>query len=253
MSTTSSVGGERRRRVLEDLIEQDGSLRLTDAARRLGVSEMTVRRDLADLEVAGVLRRVRGGATRASGPRPFLDRSLRRRSAKAKIAEKALTELPREGAFAVDASTTAGALAELLADAADLIAITNSWENFGALRRAGVREAVLTGGEADGVTGSLVGPVACRAATAMSYEVLFASASGIDAAVGGSDVSLREAQVKSEFARCAERVVLLADSSKLGRRDLARSFKWSEISLLITELDPGDELLEPYRNLVELR
>ena len=131
--------------------------------------------------------------------------------------------------------------------------MTNSWENFSALRRSGVVDALLTGGQADAVTDSLVGPIACRSAASLNYDVLFASASSLHPLAGASDVSMQEAQVKAEFARAAQRVVLLADSSKLGSHDLVRSFEWTDVEVLITELNSDDDRLDPYRGLVELR
>lgn len=253
MSMTSSVHGEQRRRILGEMLERDGSVTLVAAAGELGVSEMTIRRDLADLEVAGVARRVRGGATRVVGPRSFRDRSSERRAAKARIAQKAAALVPDSGAIAIDASTTAGALGSVLTKHPDLVVVTNSWDNFGTVRRAGVKRAILTGGEADELTDSLVGPIACRAAASHGYRAVFAGANGLEAEFGASDVSLEEAQVKMEFARAADDVVLLADSSKVGGRDLARSFAWDEVSVLVTELDPSDERLADLRSRVELR
>lgn len=219
---------------------------LSAAAVTLDVSEMTIRRDLLSLEADGLVRRVRGGATTPLGPQRFEVRSNLHRDAKAAIALKALTLVPASGAIALDASTTVGALASLLTESSDLTAMTNSWENFSALRRAGGARAVLTGGEAESSTDSLVGPIACRAASALTYSHLFVSASGVDVDLGSTDVSLSEAQVKQEFARGAGTMVLLIDSSKLGERDVARSFAWEQIDVLITELDPGDARLRPF-------
>ncbi len=250
---TSSVRGEQRRTLLTEMLERDGSVALAAAAAELDVSEMTIRRDLADLEAAGLARRVRGGATRVVGPRSFRDRSAQRRSAKARIAQKALALVPEAGAIAIDASTTAGALGSVLTKHSSLTVVTNSWDNVHSARRAGVGRAILTGGEMDDLTDSLVGPIACRSAGSYGYRTVFAGANGVDASFGASDVSPEEAQVKVEFARAADDVVLLADSTKLGSRDLARSFAWDEVSVLVTELDPADERLDELRSRVELR
>src|SRR5699024_9120333 len=109
----------------------------------------------------------------------------------------------------------------------------NSWDNFRAVSRAGVGRAILAGGEVDDLTDSLGGATACRTAGSYGYRTVFAGANGVDAAFGASDVSPEEAQVKVEFARAADDVVLLADSTKLGSRDLARSFAWDDVSVLV--------------------
>ena len=103
------LGAERRARLLE-ILARDGALRLDPVAEELGVSAMTVRRDLDDLEAEGLARRVRGGAVAPVLPRPFGDRMSTRSAAKAAIARKALDLVPETGAAAFDASTTSGVL-----------------------------------------------------------------------------------------------------------------------------------------------
>ncbi|MCR2800135.1 DeoR/GlpR family DNA-binding transcription regulator [Microbacterium sp. zg-Y818] len=253
MSTTSSLDTERRRQALTHLVEEQGSVSLSDAAGAFGVSEMTIRRDLLELEAAGLVRRVRGGAIPLPGPQRFSVRSNLQREAKTIIAQKAVSLVPRSGAVAMDASTTVGALVAALSGDAALTVVTNSWENFSAARRAGFTNAILTGGHAEASTDSFVGPVACRAAASMTYAALFTSASGVQADLGSMDVSLPEAQVKQEFARSAQRVVLLLDSSKIGERDVARSFSWDQIDLLVTELEPTDPRVASFNDVVEVK
>ena len=86
----------------------------------------------------------------------------------------------------------------------------------------------------------------------MLYSRFFASAYTVDASHGSSEVSLAESQVKRAFADRAREVVLLVDSSKLEQQSVALGFAWSEVALLVTELDPADSALDAYRGLVEL-
>src|SRR5690606_37517266 len=94
-----------RLREIEQRIAQDGSVRIDELAPVLGVSEMTVRRDLDELESLGIARRVRGGAV-AVGPEPFADRHRSNAKAKGRIAEKLATLVADRGTVAFDASTT---------------------------------------------------------------------------------------------------------------------------------------------------
>jgi DeoR family fructose operon transcriptional repressor len=244
------LGEERRARLLE-ILTRDGALRLDPVAEELGVSAMTVRRDLDDLEAEGLARRVRGGAVAPVLPRPFGDRMSTRSAAKSLIARKALDLVPATGAVAFDASTTSGVLLGEVS-AADLVVATNSIDNATtARRRPGVR-SVLIGGELDERSGSLVGPVACRAAAALGYARFFTSASAVSES-GTSEVSLEEAQLKGVFAERAEETILLLDASKLGRTAVAHGLDWSRVDILVTDLDPRDERLDPYRDLTELR
>lgn len=251
MTTASTVDGEHRRRRLIDLLERDGGIRHESAAAELGVSAMTIRRDLVEMEAAGLVRRVRGGAVAPFGPRPFRERSSRNARAKAVISDKALRMLPAAGAVALDASSTAGRLAANIGGRADLIVATNSWENFTAARNTAAHP-VLIGGELEEATDSFVGPLACRAASSMLYRRFFASASAVDATYGSSDVTLAEAQVKREFAAASEETILCVDSSKLDQRDIAVCLAWADVTVMVTELDPADSRLDQFRDLVEL-
>jgi len=236
---------------LRHALDTSGSVRITDAAKELGVSDMTVRRDLLELEAMGVARRVRGGAV-AVGPVVFAERHQHRARAKSRMAAKAASLVPSSGSVGFDASSTVLRLASLLEGGRDLTAVTNGLETFQALQaRAGVR-AVLAGGELDPRTGSLVGPLAVRSAGQVLLRRLFVSSAGIDPALGTSEATVEEAEVKRAFAAVSADVVLMVDSSKIGARGLATAVEWSQISTLVTELDPDDRRLDAYRDLVKL-
>src|SRR6516165_7904982 len=100
-----TLASEERLRWLSEHLSEHGAVSIAEAAKELGVSEMTVRRALAELEERGTARRVRGGA-RALGPRPFEDRRHTSVRAKARIAGKLAELLPATGAVAFDASST---------------------------------------------------------------------------------------------------------------------------------------------------
>src|SRR5262245_15881942 len=98
-----TLASEDRLRWLGEQLSKDGSVTITAAAAALGVSEMTIRRDLAELEFRGSARRVRGGAT-AIGPQSFAERRHRAARAKARIATKVAELVPATGVVAFDAS-----------------------------------------------------------------------------------------------------------------------------------------------------
>ncbi|MGO1412097.1 MAG: DeoR/GlpR family DNA-binding transcription regulator [Microbacterium sp.] len=253
MATNRTVDGEQRRTAILAAVDSEGAARLTDLASRLEVSEMTVRRDLDELELSGQLRRVRGGAVAIERPRHFDERRATRPRAKQVIARKAAELLPTTGAVAFDASSTVGTIAANLDARPKLSIVTNSIDNYIALRAAHAGQTVLTGGEAEPSTGSLVGPVACAGAVSMLYKLFFLSSTGFDAEHGTSEVSLIESQVKQVFARASNRVVLCLDSAKLGGRSSAATLATGQIDTLITELDPSDPRLAPFRGLVAIR
>jgi DeoR family fructose operon transcriptional repressor len=237
---------------LREQLDGAGSITIADAANALRVSPMTIRRDFAELEDRGVARRMRGGA-RAVGPETVARRQTTAVRAKARIATKLLELLPAAGTAAFDASTTVLRLAGSLATARDLTVLTNGPDTFAALQdRPGVT-ALLTGGELDKRTGSLVGPLACRTATQVLVDVLVLSAAAVDERTGALEATLDEAEVKRALATVAGQVVLAIDASKLGHRAPAVGVEWDRIDVLVTELDPADSRLDPYRSLADVR
>jgi DeoR/GlpR family transcriptional regulator of sugar metabolism len=81
---------------------------------------------------------------------------------------------------------------------------------------------------------------------------LFVSASALDPELGSSESTLLDAEAKLALASAAAEIVLAVDASKLGHRAPARCFDLGRIHILVTELDPGDSRLDPYRDRVEL-
>jgi DeoR family fructose operon transcriptional repressor len=252
MGLQGNLATEERLDRLTQRVRADGRLEITAAALELGVSEMTIRRDLKELEERGTLKRVRGGAI-AVGPQAFADRRRTAGKAKGVIAAKLVELVPASGAVAFDASSTVMRLASSLTSAQDLLVLTNGPETFSTLHGiVGVR-AMLTGGELEQRTGSLVGPLACRAASTLSVERLFMSAAGVDPTMGATEPCLEEAEVKRALSGAATSVVLALDSSKLDSRAVAVSLAWDAVELLVTELAPSDPRLAPYRDVVEIR
>lgn len=246
-----TLAAEERLRWLTERLDKDGSVTNAVAAEALEVSEMTIRRDLAELEDRGTARRVRGGA-KAVGLQTFAARHQTAARAKSKIAAKLADLLPASGAVAFDASSTIMRLATNLARARDLTVLTNGPDTFAALQDLPGVDALLTGGRIEPRTGSLVGPLACRAASQLAAQVFFASATGVDPRTGSLEATLDEAEVKRAMAAGAEQVVLAADASKLGGRAVALALEWDRIDLLVTDLDPADARLDTYRDITRL-
>ena len=245
-----SIAAEERLRWLSDRLGLEGSVTIAGAAGALDVSEMTIRRDLLALEARGTARRVRGGA-RAVGPQPFAARHTTATRAKGRIAAKLAGLLPDGGTVAFDASSTVMRLVRGL-DARDLVVLTNGPDTFAALQGISGVTPMLTGGRLDPRTGSLVGPLACRAAGQLTVETFVASAAALDPVSDALEATLEEAEVKRSIAAGARTVILAVDASKLGARAVAVGLDWDRVDLLVTDLDPDDERLTPYRDLARI-
>jgi DeoR family fructose operon transcriptional repressor len=242
---------EQRIGEMRDLIAARGAVRIDELARDFGVSEMTIRRDLDELEALGIARRVRGGAI-ALGPEPWEQRHQHNARAKARIADKLLPMVPASGTVAFDASTTIYRLAASIETARDLVVITNGWDTFHSMKGTPGVTASLTGGTEELRTGSLVGPMAVRAAQGFLYDIFFSSAAALDLDFGSSEAALAESEVKRAFSQTSNRIVLAVDHSKLGTRAQARVFDFEQVDLLVTDLNPSDTRLDRYRDRVEI-
>lgn len=231
---------------IKTAVERAGTVRIVDLATELDVSEMTIRRDLDLMAAEGTLRRVRGGAL-AIGPEPFAQRSGKHVRAKDRIAAKLAELVGDGGAVGIDASTTLQRLVGRIGAVRDLTVVTNGPDTFLALQNNPGVTALLTGGELNAATGSLVGPFATRAAREILLRRLFISAAALHHEHGSSEATLDESEVKLALADVSADVVLAVDSSKLGQRAPARSLGAERVALLVTELDPTDERLDPYR------
>jgi DeoR family fructose operon transcriptional repressor len=237
---------------IRSVVDAEGSVKVADLALALDVSEMTIRRDLDLLAEQGAVLRVRGGAV-AAGPQPFMERFGHHARAKERIAAKLLDLVGDGGAVGIDASTTLQRLAAAIGGVRDLTVLTNGPDTFAEMQgRPGV-VPLLTGGRLDERTGSLVGPLASRAVHDFSLRRLFVSAAAVDPEIGASESTLEDAEAKLAFADVSAQIVVAVDSSKLGKRASARCLGWDRVALLVTELDPGDGRLDPYREVVDLR
>jgi DeoR family transcriptional regulator, fructose operon transcriptional repressor len=241
-----TVYAEERQQAIAGLVTQRGRVAVTAVAEHFGVTTETVRRDLALLERAGMLRRVHGGAVPAGTfavVEPGLgERRNTRIEAKRRIAAAALALLPASsGSLILDGGSTTAALAEVLPGDRALVAATNSVPI--AARLAGFPGITLhvLGGRVRGITQSAVGESTLASLADLRADVVFLGTNGISAGHGFSTPDEAEAAVKRAMTRAGQRVVVLGDSSKLGREHLVRFATVEDVDVLVTddEADPA--------------
>ncbi len=241
---------ERHAAILERLVQQS-SVRVSGLALALGVSEMTVRRDIDILGDRGLLVRVHGGAVRVGGlssVEPGFDVN-RTRSGEAKrlIAATAVSLLAPGMTISVTGGTTTFALAPLLARIPGLTVITNSLPLADELHRLqaagpaeGAAQVLLSGGQLT-PSKALVGPLATSTISSLRAEVCFMGAHGVDAAAGITTPNLAEAETNRAFTRTCGTLVVLADATKLGVVSLARVVPLDAAATLVTDQEPAGE------------
>ncbi len=251
MGLDGSLAAEERRQTLLDQLRDLGRVDIAGAADQLDVSPMTIRRDLRGLEGEGLARLVRGGAVPV-GIQEFAVRQSRALTAKRRIAEKLGTVVTGHESIAVDGSTTVFRFVEELHPVADLLVVTYGIPAFQVLQSRDHVRAFLSGGELEPRTGSLLGPVAQRTIDSFSVSCSVLSTMALDPEVGTMEPTVEEVEMKRALLRSGQYTVLAVDATKLGQRSAVRSIAVEEVDLIVTELDPTDARLDPYRERVEL-
>jgi DeoR family fructose operon transcriptional repressor len=246
---------EERQHALAGLVAERGRVSVTSVAELFGVTTETVRRDLVVLERAGVLRRVHGGAVPAGAALTFVETGLGERRGtrteqKRKIAAAALDLLPgMDGSVILDGGSTTAALADVLPPDRRLYVATNSVPIAARLSStAGVTLHVL-GGRVRGITQTAVGDSTIRALDGLRVDVVFLGTNGISPGHGFSTPDEAEAATKRAMVGAAQRVIVLADSSKIGREHLVRFAGLDDVDVLVTDDDADPAVLAELETL----
>ncbi|WP_312527883.1 DeoR/GlpR family DNA-binding transcription regulator [Paracoccus sp. (in: a-proteobacteria)] len=214
---------ERHQRI-RALLATFGQVGVDRIVTELGVSRETVRRDLKELEEAGILRRIHGGIIpiHVEDEAPYPERSHQNLREKRAIAEACLPLVSPGQTLLIDAGSTTVCLSEQLAGLSGLLVFTNSIDVAAHLGTASSRarrnRVILLGGDFVNEPASTHGMTTLATIASIRADVAFSSPFGLTAADGATSMVLEEAEIaRAMFAR-AERRILLADSSKLGRR-----------------------------------
>ncbi|MDE0545609.1 DeoR/GlpR family DNA-binding transcription regulator [Microbacterium sp. C7(2022)] len=240
---------ERQSRIQAQLAETS-RVSVVALARDFDVTTETIRRDLDQLERAGLLRRVHGGAVapqRSSTLEPtLLERRGQHGVAKQRIARRAAAALSPSfrGSVFFDAGTTTDAVASEAAPSLGpgVEVVTHALSLALTLSNAPAATLSLIGGRVRGVTGAAVGSETVRAIESLRPDVAFVGTNGISAQFGCSTPDPDEAAVKRAIVRSARRVVVVADREKQDAELLVGFASLSDIDVLVTDAAPGAAL-----------
>ena len=242
-----------RQSLILQAVRSDGSARVSDLTQRLGVSDMTIRRDLEVLARDGLVEKVHGGAvlpgTPASPEPGFEAKLVLERPEKNAIARAAARLVGPGTAIAVAAGSTTLALAQCLLDVPGLTIVTNSLRVMNAFSGTrgldGTADSVILTGGVRTASDALVGPMADLTIRSLHFDLLFLGCFGFDAEAGLTTPNLAEAETNRTFIRVARRVVLLADHTKWGVVSLSSFARLNEVDVLVTDdLLPADARAE---------
>ena len=242
---TTLLAITRQRRILE-LLHAAGSLRTTETAADLGVTDETVRKDFETLEKRGELIRIHGGASRPERNReelPFTERQAVRREEKQAIARIAAGRIQANETIFLDASSTVLTLTEFLPDL-PLTILTNALNVFTALSDRPNLDLICTGGLYDPKSRSFIGLTAEKSLQRYNIHRMFFSGNGLHLERGVSESNSRQAAFKERVIESAQDVVFLGDHSKLGQKAAFFFAQAADLSCLITDKAADSEFTE---------
>jgi DeoR family transcriptional regulator of aga operon len=242
---------------LLDLLPGDGQLTVTQAARQLGVSPATIRRDLDQLAKQQLVTRTRGGATagHVSYDLPLRYKTARHAAEKQRIGRAAAALVAPGAAVALNGGTTTSEVARALATRPDLqdgtgapavTVVTNAMNIANELAVRQHIKIVVTGGVTRGQSYELIGPYATLVLAELTLDWAILGVDGLDVQAGATAHHEGEASINNLMATRAEQVMVVADSSKLGQRAFARVCGVGEIGVIVTDRDASPASLAPF-------
>jgi DeoR family glycerol-3-phosphate regulon repressor len=237
-----------RHQAIVDAVQRERVVRVSDLAQQLGVSLMTVRRDIELLEEGGLLERIHGGAKvpgDVSTHEPGFELKSTQLTAEKRAIALEAAGLVHEGmAVGLSAGTTTWALAKELVNGPRITVVTNSVRiadlfHHGASARF-ASTVILIGGERT-PSDALVGPIATASLRQLHLDALFLGVHGMDAQAGFTTPNLLEAETDRAFMASARSTVVLADHSKWGMVGIASIAPLEDADVLISDHHLGAE------------
>jgi DeoR family transcriptional regulator of aga operon len=232
---------------LLDLVAANGHLNVTGAAQALGVSEATIRRDLDKLAEQRMLTRTRGGAISSSQltyDLPLLYKTARNAPEKQLIGRAAAALIAPGATVALNGGTTTVEVARALVSrgeprdgqpAGAITVVTNALSIASELAVRPQVKLVVTGGVTRPESHELIGPLATYVLHDLTFDWAILGVDGLDAVAGATAHHEGEASINRLMTQRAQRVAIVADSSKLGQRAFARVCGIDEIDVVVTD------------------
>jgi DeoR family transcriptional regulator of aga operon len=238
-------------------LQQTGRVSVETLSEQLGISVVTVRRDLDALDQKGLLRRTHGGAVSIEPlfyeqfrrDQSFLAQEKHAADEKRRIGRAAAALITAGETIALTPGTTTTEVIRGLPINSNITVVTNTVNVAMELSQRKDVYVFVTGGHLHGEWFSLVGTAALRSLDNMLINTMFIGADGMDATWGASCFNADEAELNSTMMRLARRCVAVVDSSKLGLVANWRICKPEDLHVLVTDTAASDEKVAPYEKL----
>lgn len=215
-------------------------INVANLAKEFGVSQVTIRQDLRNLESNGMLKRFHGGAM------PVSDDDMMKRlsinyEVKLAIAKEAASLVKNGETVLIESGSTNVLFAVELTKKTDVTIITNSAFICRYIRGMSNTKIVLLGGDYQHESEVLVGPLTVNSLKQFFVDKVFIGVDGFSPKVGFTCVNLMRAEVARNMAQQANKVIVLTDSSKFSSLGVSKQFAPEEVSMVITDKKITDE------------
>lgn len=243
-----------RRTAILELVRDNGIVRVSELSQRFGISEVSIRRDLAKLEESGLLRRVHGGAVSVSAaimPQSYEARMKRHIEEKKRIGQVAADLVQPGDCITLDSGTTVWQVARHIARIAPerkpLTIVTASLPVFRELAPVRDVQLFVLGGIYQPDFQTLVGPHTLANLRGFHVDKLFLGSDGLSLEHGVTTANVLEAEVSRAMVQTATEIIIVSDSSKINSVGFTTVIPLSRISKLITDHGAPDDFVAALR------
>jgi DeoR family glycerol-3-phosphate regulon repressor len=236
----------KRRGEIRRLLQDEGTISISDLAQKLGVSLETIRRDVKPMTDAGAVTRVHGaiGLPQHLGEAPFELRMRENAGPKRLIAQWVARTIQNGESIMLDTGTTTSFLARELLQHRNLTVVTNSSDIARTLATVNGNRVFMAGGELRSDSGAAFGVSAIEFVNRFSVAHAVISVGALDASGGITDYDLGEAEFARTVLSRGARSIAITDASKFGRRGLVQVCDLGGFDELVTDREPPDDILQ---------
>ena len=246
---------QERQQAIANYLTQKGFTTVAELCEKFSVSEMTIRRDLDELQNQGLLKRTYGGATATESG--FFEVSLRAKMTqyveeKARIGSAAAELVEDDQTVILSGGTTTYQVAKNLVNHKRITMVTNAINIASDLLVCSQLNVLVAGGILSKSSACLIGPQTNAFLKDVRGDILFLGVEGIHVDGGLMVPDVIEADTNRALVKAARKIVVVADHSKLGRNALFTIAPIDEVDLIITDRDAPQEFVEQIRECTKI-
>jgi DeoR family transcriptional regulator, myo-inositol catabolism operon repressor len=241
---------------IQEMLQETNSASIDHLCDVFNVSKNTIRRDIAELQTRGIIKKVYGGITMnqsANSPEPFASREIKNSAQKKKIAHLAAKSVKDGDVIYIDSGTTTMHMIPFLAERSTLTILTASMHVINAASNYSQINTIATGGSLYIPSKAFVGPSVIQCLGHYNISKIFLASTGVSIENGATNASPLECEIKRFLMKKPADKYLLVDTSKIGRASLMTYCQLKELNYIVMDAQPPKEYLTYFKeNNVQL-